>query len=238
MQADDPGNFEEIVDGAGGSLSHLASLAVKHLRLLTRSAQTDTSSTDSHYFLDDLLGFLGEIDAPSNPLFPELLSHDLIGALTAAINVLLEVVVEDTAIILHNLFVALNTKTVAIPAEEIAKTLDAGLLRAIITYTVRAPRGLDMDLLKQLLGITLTRFTVYYCVASGLDSYLNQARGLAATVAFTDSGLFGTWVSFLEVAERRLALVEYFDSPRYSSRVACDCLEVSPRPSSHYAAPN
>ncbi|KAJ7108941.1 hypothetical protein C8R43DRAFT_1243451 [Mycena crocata] len=225
MRADDPKNLEEIVDGAGGSLSHLAFLTVQHLRLLALGVQTDNDPGDFAKILNDFMRFLTEIDTAGSRLSAHLLSHGLIQALTSAIAILAEIVVDGTVLILHNLFVVLAAKMGGLPVEEIVNALDAGLLRAIIKYVVRAPRGSTTRLVKPFLAVHLPGFTVYYSVASRLGLYIEEARVLAGTVAFVNSDLYETWTAFLNVVERRMALVEYFDSEEYSSHVACDNLE-------------
>ncbi|KAJ7244220.1 hypothetical protein C8J57DRAFT_1364094 [Mycena rebaudengoi] len=101
----------------------------------------------------------------------------------------------------------------------IAEALTAGLLRGIILHARNANIIED---LKGLIGVVLSRSTVYYSVLSVLGSSLFAVADEMKSEHFLGSELIGEWGQFVQLVTERLEVVKMYDSDTYFSSQGCD----------------
>ncbi|KAJ6474329.1 hypothetical protein C8R45DRAFT_1011330 [Mycena sanguinolenta] len=232
--------LEEFIEGAGGTLSHLASLIVKHITFFTLNSQTVTSSTP--LMLAGVLDFLwvaeyydqeykNDHSDPTwdpyrkGPLCMALVSKGIVGALTIAISALNNIT--NTKAVIEQCFQELTSKLRVPPGHRrMREAVKAGLLPAIVScaqmhpYMSFGPSYILMDFLPQ--------STFYPSTLRELESALPQVDDRTATEIFGES-----WIFFIGLARERLQLLDSFDSGALGSLRACDnmttCGDILPK---------
>ncbi|KAJ7029449.1 hypothetical protein C8F04DRAFT_1398398 [Mycena alexandri] len=110
------------------------------------------------------------------------------------------------------------------------RALKAGLLQSLESYTENAPSQDQFPGPSALVGFLdglLPRSMVYYPVVHALASALPKFLEMTGIRAFNASPAIGQWADFVELAQARVRDLEYFQSPEYIHRRACDNLECS-----------
>jgi hypothetical protein len=107
----------------------------------------------------------------------------------------------------------------------ITEALKAGLLRTIFKAGRRA--AADHTEIKRLLRTTLPNAMVYHSVLSQLQISLEDAA-IDGTMRRLQLSVRTEYNRFLKLASDRLNMKNWYDSPEYISRQACDNMDVRP----------
>jgi hypothetical protein len=216
-----PSHLEELVDGSGGTVAHLAKLILRHLSHFA----TKANDPDAYYHLQGGLNILENLENGLGSLInTPLLRHRIITTLVCAMRCILGTR-DDSTDVLYCYFVPLTRKLATSHHRWMVDALKAGLLHFMISYAAQHV-GLNSDLLPVtwFLEEELTRSTVYYPIVS---QFLLDVAPIQDTPGFQSSHFFPAWKSFVEVASRRIKLRHDHDSRESKSLGACDNIGVS-----------
>ncbi|KAJ7501759.1 hypothetical protein B0H11DRAFT_2274987 [Mycena galericulata] len=224
-----PQHFEELADGAGGSLHDLAALVVRYIIVLIRGFDaSEEPSTDQ--LLTCFLRVLSFIRSGSDIFSRRLAASGLIRVLTQALISLADAgtspEVRDT---LGACLLQLNLIFDDVHTPQLLEAIKAGLLRAIILCSARHGSQEYISFpLNHFLSTVLIESTLEYPIMISLASALPEALAIENTRGFRTSPCFEKWQFFAALATERLRFLKEFQS-RYISMRACDNWE---RPSS------
>ncbi|KAF8185894.1 hypothetical protein K438DRAFT_1836476 [Mycena galopus ATCC 62051] len=235
-RATDPANMEELVEGAGGTVSDLAALVVAFIH--NTIPVKDTAMDDTYiYFLRSLLISMGRVDPAIEVRFKgvkylgefgkALLSQKIIRALVKAICSINRSGTSAAEIGLHDCFDLLGSLFFSARGYgDIAAAIDAGLLRALImSAQCSLAQGLH-GRFQLYFDILLTPTLIHHCVLSAVQRAIHGLTHLIHTAAFKQCATYKVWAKFHLAANRRLEVLAAFDSNMHSEHVkACDNLQ-------------
>ncbi|KAJ7119223.1 hypothetical protein C8R43DRAFT_1035404 [Mycena crocata] len=208
MQANESDNFEEVLEGAGGSRA-LAALVVRHITLFIPTRDT---SVDERilFFIEGALHFLYELQ-DSGHMSTALVSSGLVTALvTAACSIGASTIVhDDLPDLLFDIFDILEGLMDVSPSYvAVSEALSAGLLPAIISSAVVCGDSDDMESssLWNMLD-TLPGYTIYYPVAVQLELLLREAEDAPLAPAFNKLPIGKIWTQFTMVVKQRIEVL-------------------------------
>ncbi|KAJ7640291.1 hypothetical protein DFH06DRAFT_1137767 [Mycena polygramma] len=221
-----PRHIEEFVEGSGGSLSHLASLAMKHF---------DHHVTHPHtrlplFVFSSVTMFLAT-NFHNNQAFQDaLISH---GSVESFVHVALVLAEErhgpgddvllraggagDGDGLSHKLLIYIwNYLTLHLIKPHsyrcMRQAVRAGLLRAIIASAINCDATSSTpDCLQSVLKL-LKQYTVYHSVLSSLEPAFHDVKDIQTTYAFTHSSSFQRWSAFWDLAHERIAILKHYES--------------------------
>ncbi|KAJ7677698.1 hypothetical protein DFH06DRAFT_1316507 [Mycena polygramma] len=230
-----PHHLEEFIEGAGGSVSHLASLAVKHL---------DHHVTHPHtrfplFILSSVVMFLAT-NLEGKPAFQDaLVSHGSMACFVRVALVLAEgrhgpgddIMIAGDGF-LHKMLSHTWSYLIIHLLEthaygRVREAVRAGLLQAIVASAIGCDTTSNTPESLQAVLRLLKQYTVYYSVVSCLEPALRDVEALQTAHGFTHSFLFDNWSAFWGLAHERIEMLKYYDSADYVSLKACSALEAS-----------
>ncbi|KAJ7729835.1 hypothetical protein DFH07DRAFT_1066103 [Mycena maculata] len=218
MNAQDPRNSQELIEGAGG-VDGLAALIVKHIR---RAIPQTDYTLDPH----DGLALLAAYEIlQKGPLAHSLANHGIVKAVSTALCALC-----GPEMVMTEQMIPLSVGTIMTHIAEfpgypwVQEGLDSGLLRGVVLCASRRMPLIDLALYA-LFRETLPRALVYHSTLSSLRAAIDDAQPFTNTEAFRRSTLFDEWNTFVALAEERLAVMEKFDRGEIGQTRACDHLE-------------
>ncbi|KAJ6553697.1 hypothetical protein DFH09DRAFT_1495223 [Mycena vulgaris] len=232
LQLGGPNIMTEVIEGAGGSLDHLAPIIVKHIRHFVPHRDYTMSNEDGFGVLA-VFKLLENAGIRDKPLNEALAAHGMVGCITTVLCALCgspPIIITEQLIPLS--FTVLVTSMAKFPAFPWAKeALDAGLLRGIVLSASRHMPILQIPLLHLLRDILPASLT-YYSVLSSLSVGLDEANRHTNS-AFRTSPSFTVWTDFVTLASQRLEVLKQYDSGALALRRACDNLEARGLHTSH-----
>ncbi|KAJ6604888.1 hypothetical protein B0H10DRAFT_632775 [Mycena sp. CBHHK59/15] len=184
-------NFEEILDGVGGSQHEFAYLLVKQIRIAVVRPLSDVTAAT----LSAALKLLDAMSDGEGPFNEALLFHGITKALVTAVSVLdtyprRQHVAPATHMALMLLIDRFQQRS---GHQWITQALDSGLLSVIVSLGLTAKEtttyniGISYPLLQELLQKVLPGSLVYYPTACQMNKSFPDVLPLAATTAFTRS---------------------------------------------------
>ncbi|KAJ7466519.1 hypothetical protein FB451DRAFT_1178668 [Mycena latifolia] len=222
----DPLDLEEVIEGAGGTLSDLVSLLKLHLQCALLRPQSRVSGQILFQMFIVGTWFMRTMHDGDGPGNMALVSQGIIKA-------------EVTSLCSFATFVPSPPYTDAIEGiclpgfldrlevtpgyPYVRQALKAGLLRIIILRGQRP--DVLLDHYKELLTKILPRSMIYHSVLSQLQQSLLEVEELQSSSTFRESDLFANWTSFISLAQDRLAVMNDYDSKRHESREMCFHIE-------------
>ncbi|KAJ7667005.1 hypothetical protein DFH06DRAFT_1384567 [Mycena polygramma] len=229
-------HMEEFVEGSGGSLSHLASLALKHF---------DHHVTHPHtrfplFVFSSVLTFLGT-NLQDNKAFQDaMISH---GSVETFVHVALVLAEErhgpgDDELLrvgggfAHKmLFYIWNYLTLHFIKPHsyrcMRQAIRAGLLRVIIASAVNCDATLNTpDCLQSVLKL-LKQYSVYHSVLSSLEPAFHDVKDIQTAHAFTHSSSFQSWSAFWDLAHERIAILKHYESADLPPQPAMSQLQLN-----------
>ncbi|KAJ7677691.1 hypothetical protein DFH06DRAFT_558786 [Mycena polygramma] len=228
-----PHHLEEFLEGSGGSLSHLASLAVKHL---------DHHVTHPHmrfplFILSSVVMFLAT-NLEDNTAFQDaLISHGSMACFVRVALVLAEgrhgpgddIMVAGDGYLHRMLSYALSYLTIHLIEPRacgyMREAVRAGLLQAIIASAIGCDATSNTQASLQTIVDLLKQYTVHHSVLSCLEPALRDVKSMQTTHGFTHSFLFLNWSAFWDLAHERIEMLKYYESADYVSLKACGALQ-------------
>ncbi|KAJ6548213.1 hypothetical protein DFH09DRAFT_1170001 [Mycena vulgaris] len=233
MDPSNPANFEEVIEGAGGTAVHLRALVVEFLDVVLYNQSTPMAAPDI-YFIRIMLDFMAEaanIETPGDgihgfrgPFAAALVSSDIARVLAATAHALAEHTRDDVAYTLDQCFFILGRIFVTPSGYRfLPSALSNELLQAFV-FSAHLPgqTAKHLDLFLTILPASL----VYHGVLSELGKAPCFAM-LGLATAFQGSKHLEKWRRFSTLAQQRLALFRYTESKDYVPFKACDNLECS-----------
>ncbi|KAJ7847303.1 hypothetical protein B0H13DRAFT_2362523 [Mycena leptocephala] len=202
--------IDELIEGAGGSVGDLAKLVADHIRLVSADPENWLPTLHSvDIFVGTFRGDAAWISAFKSARLAE--------ALVRAVPVI--AASESDYIQPDDLAdMCFNTATWMTEGDlqYFSAILKAGLLDAIVAC---ARECLHVPSAQRLLDRRLPAVTVY-------RSVLRHMRSVRSETVPETSPLYAHWKSFASLAEKRIGLMDWFDSNGYQPLRACDNLEV------------
>ncbi|KAJ6620979.1 hypothetical protein B0H10DRAFT_1031606 [Mycena sp. CBHHK59/15] len=226
LDAPNATQLEELCEGAGGTLTDLAMLAVKHLQCVLRPEFPAFGKTEM--FLHGVLTLLHNADQGVNPFGAELVAQGIMTVYTAILCSIGGDTGAELALLAYRCFIHLLHHIAACSGHLwMIEVLDAGLLRAIALHsTIRNQNKEMIKGLQTLLRHVLPGCMVYRSVLLRMNDAFIVAKELAGTDDFLASEIFADWENICELVESRLEMLEEYEQGNYSSNVACDNLEA------------
>ncbi|KAJ7623072.1 hypothetical protein DFH06DRAFT_1481832 [Mycena polygramma] len=230
-----PANRAAIIEGAGGTMGHVANLIVMHIEAVA-PAPGSAIEFMPVYLSRGVLEFVELMEPglsdresfckPLGPLGTALASRNFVPILTELLCAL-GASTSDQDLALHAItigFSVVATILVATPSNIrwIADALKHKLLRALIICALRTQMGLFIEVI---LTAMLPPFLVYPGVLTALDISLGNVEDLVHSDTFKLSNMYTRWQTFTEVAQERIKILKLHDAPGTSSMRACDNLQ-------------
>ncbi|KAK7006258.1 hypothetical protein R3P38DRAFT_2555800 [Favolaschia claudopus] len=235
--------FEQLILGAGGTRTHLASLVVSQITVALPNP--DTTATDSNIL--PLLGIVCFIakgpeddddeevnaDHQDTVFRSALLSEGIIPALTIAIQALRDSKARMAAALMRSLLIALLELVDTFPRHQwLAQSLRAGLLNAILgcgsSKHVDEMGGFLYDLLSEMLPAA----SIYHSVLCAFRVSLAQVSHIDVEAELADPDLLESWEEVMNIVRPRLSLLNKYDGDLLAVPRACDnlqCDKLMPR---------
>ncbi|KAJ7106404.1 hypothetical protein C8R43DRAFT_1045800 [Mycena crocata] len=215
-------HHEELVEGCGGTLRHLAYV------LLSTLARLPTENRKNlNFFLANSSIFIEKTELLRPEFSGELVSQGFVRTFTRILCDLNACEGPMTREPLQSCFLLLVNKIRIAPGyTRVVEALDAGFLRLIVAAVIN-PQLLDGRVLAHALTITLGHHLVYHSVLSKLQAPMAEALYLADAKAPRTSPVWEQWKTFTSLVSNRLKVLEYYESGQYLSIRACDNGECS-----------
>ncbi|KAJ7176217.1 hypothetical protein C8R43DRAFT_555901 [Mycena crocata] len=231
-----PAFLEEFSEGAGGSISDLASIVIQYFDFLVYPDSTPLPPTN----VDSLCGvllFIHDTDETLNgggkgnlqmgALCTELLKHGIEWTLTRTLLALTRTSTSDTGPAVQTCLILMQRMFTTMPgAAFLPNALTHGLLRALVSFATHdIADGIHFHL-NRLLTRTIPAATVNYYLLNDLSiGVIDDVEDIVDTDGFRNSRLFPAWESFLALARERLEVFESVDLREYSTFKACDNMQ-------------
>ncbi|KAJ7802334.1 hypothetical protein B0H14DRAFT_3488561 [Mycena olivaceomarginata] len=238
-----PANFEELVDGAGGTLDDLCRVIFRYIDTIVGRTGNIIPNSSVDY-IRRLLSFIADADqyprtenkwalVPLGPLSQALDFAGLAAPLLSAITCLTTTSTPETGIALDECFMllrrAFNAPAGSLLLEE---AMEFGLLRILITCATLNCATEVNNHLRYILWQVIPAGLVWEYVAKHLAESYYSALELVETDAFRNCAIYKEWEDFVIMAEDRLEFMDEFNSAEFVSFKACDnmaCGEIDER---------
>ncbi|KAJ7135585.1 hypothetical protein C8R44DRAFT_976478 [Mycena epipterygia] len=241
MQLFVPANMHEAIEGAGGSLDDLAELVIKYVNYFVPTGRTAVS-TDTLFHIDAIYCVIEAIGAqPTRSIFGSVtpgnaallsagITASLINVMCAfhASNLEYDIIADILGAALLT-FYGQMTRCPPRWYRYIQEGVTAGLLRGLISYGIR---GVEAEFTSEVLATILSASTLYQSVVSRMQLAIQDVDQLTKHPAFAEAEMLKSWRDFRQLAEKRIALMQFRKSAEYKSRKACDnmeCGEIRPK---------
>ncbi|KAJ7607645.1 hypothetical protein DFH06DRAFT_1486488 [Mycena polygramma] len=211
-----PANFDEILDGVGGTNSDLVDVIITHISLALSFPTADTVASS--------LTLAINFTEATNDLYPEfqaaLLSGGIITSLISAFNT-----VTGHPLVLHT-----SSYLQDWPTRWMVEALQAGLLPCIISHAlnnVGIPKDAVGDVtehLDQLVLEILPRALISYPVITQMHVSLADVEEMASTADFRVLPLFRSWTKLVALAEERIQVVNEWEDRGMPLLLQCDSM--------------
>ncbi|KAJ7277627.1 hypothetical protein C8J57DRAFT_1713352 [Mycena rebaudengoi] len=215
--------LEEQILGAGGRIAHLARLVVAHLTCVVPRPDQAISKT-ALTFLAGAVTLLQQTSTHRDPWFAALVGEGIVKPLVFTLLALTAPPVEGPLRdrILNSGFLILGYMLIKSSRHEFTRdALKAGLLDAIVLCPFTNV-GIE-----QLLATVLPRSAVYYSVLKQLKAAFIKVQSQVQAPRLQASGIFHPWNKFIQFAEKRLQVLEWYDAGEIFSKRRCDNLQCS-----------
>ncbi|KAJ7181448.1 hypothetical protein C8R43DRAFT_1229332 [Mycena crocata] len=237
MNAKDRTNLEELAEGAGGSLGHLALLVVAHIDRFLPSPNNTMSESDEFYLRGALAMILesqqearprSEDRMIVGPLTEALIPHGIVRALTAVARALPQCGTSAAEASLDKCFILLGcTLSSDVGYKLLPEALEAGLLVAIISAgrweNTQRVYGHLLYFVTGILRVAL----VYHDVLLAIEAAVPEILELEKDEQFTRSEIFVDWMAFRDLSLERIQVFSSFSKEKVLASKACDNLQCS-----------
>ncbi|KAJ6528723.1 hypothetical protein DFH09DRAFT_1094227 [Mycena vulgaris] len=224
-------HVDEIIEGSGGSLSHLASLVVKFIDEFDPDSESLMLKQDARLrghifeFIDDIDRFLGprERDATiAGPFSVALLSAGIISSILTMATGLIKPNPENPPFspLVEKSLAFLNRMLLTMPEHHwCSDAIDAGLLQVIISCSAAEKFQKTM---RSLLDDVLPASLIHYYGLQVVEDELVEAMKARKGVKLSPPACCKAWESFVDLARERLGRVRSFDDTWKQRLKSCD----------------
>ncbi|KAJ7708652.1 hypothetical protein B0H17DRAFT_1191167 [Mycena rosella] len=221
----DPQRLEEVIEGAGGTVNHLASLMVQHIQYFVPHKDHTMTNTDGFGLLG-IFKILEAVGVMESPVSDALVSCGIVKTVTTVICALCTgpATVITPQLIPLNIGVLVASVTKFPEFHWVKEALDSGLLRALVLAASRNMPLLAIPL-HYILREVLPPSLAYHSVLSSLPAAFDEVMALSNAQQFITSPFFNEWAQFVRLCGERLAVMDLYDSGLLVARRACDNLE-------------
>ncbi|KAJ7216806.1 hypothetical protein C8J57DRAFT_1732434 [Mycena rebaudengoi] len=219
----DPEHFEELVDGAGGTISDLAYLVVAHLTHFLPSPSTPRPRLADAvvFYLSTALIFIDNSEGDNQHFHAALLEHRFIPLLINLLGFALH----------HPDFVpCLSTLVKIITTADhhrMRQALESGMIGVALLCSIH-PSKFEPACVNDFLTV-LAQSLVYYPVVVQMADCISDIEDRLQDSDFRTSQVFEKWEVLLGLAKTRIEIQQHFDSDVYQSLRNCDNLECGDR---------
>ncbi|KAJ7440855.1 hypothetical protein FB451DRAFT_1414915 [Mycena latifolia] len=227
LNPEDPSRLAELIDGAGGTMHHLAGLIVKHIAYLipmSRSADVDESFATGP--LCDLFGFIDNTrQGTSEDIVLLLLAHGILTALIPLLRALdLRVIKQELVPIYLNM---LGGFIMTEPdPHRVVEAMRAGIIDLVASLVGHPLERDAMGYLSFLIHF-LASNTVYYSMLTEIERMPSPLDRILEHNApdMMQGPVFDAWGVFIDLVVERQKMKQLFDSGESTSSLACDNME-------------
>ncbi|KAJ7670068.1 hypothetical protein DFH06DRAFT_1179929 [Mycena polygramma] len=232
----EPINFAEIVDGAGGTLGHVADLITLYMEAMF-PAQGGTIQYAYVVFTSAIVDFVIRIEpafddsdsvmGPLGPLGTALVSRRIVPILTRLLCTLGGSTVSLASSTITNCFKVLGSILAANPGKItwLSDALEFQLLRALVICAGGPHAARVQNFLEFFVVVLIPPRLVHPGVLAALAIGLDDADELACADTFRRSRIYNRWKQFSELAEDRITLLDSYKDHESPSMRACDNLQ-------------
>ncbi|KAJ6507527.1 hypothetical protein DFH09DRAFT_1438006 [Mycena vulgaris] len=221
-------NFEEVVDGVGGSLFDLAVIIVKHIRHVVPAADSPTSVATIH----NLSGIFKLLIAaphhtPDTRLRSYLVDNGIVTTLVTLIRALTAGTTPLAPKIMFSAFTMLDPMITG-PGHmgilAIIEALKAGLLLAVLASSKKNDHNLDLQL-QHVLRSTLPNSMVYVDVVTQIAESMGMHFATKLTGSRPSEMFIADWAAFNSFAHKRVTFLRSYQAGAFPSYKTSDNLE-------------
>ncbi|KAJ7189617.1 hypothetical protein GGX14DRAFT_484586 [Mycena pura] len=216
--------LEELVFGAGGSWTDLATLIVSHLHHVCPRPDSPITN-DTLNMLPGAMKLM--LQANTSAQFRRALwEQGSVPALTV-ISSAMSLSAPAIATSLPGAMLRVLTGNFLLqPAQRrIVEALRAGLLPALFIFALKSEDELIKANVLRMLEIDLPRATCFFTVLTQLRLSLDDVRDLDPATHFGRWEYVDHWRRFVKLVEHRLKVVEIYETGRLTALRACDSLQ-------------
>ncbi|KAK7038531.1 hypothetical protein R3P38DRAFT_3475664 [Favolaschia claudopus] len=223
---------QNFLHGCNNDPNVLAAHLLRHVDAIVAACKSSYNAVPRDALFQRLISLTHLITTfPKHELHPALLSAGIVNTLTTALDRILAL--PNTGSAVHD---ALDLLSTLIPSQPgytaLIDALDAGLLRVLMSCTIRYPKTSShsadtptemASLIRTFAERVLPAGMVYFRVLSSLAAALAQTRGIWQSTRFSEAeGARELWREFFEITGERIPLLErYVLSDGYGCR-RCD----------------
>ncbi|KAF8152825.1 hypothetical protein K438DRAFT_2078912 [Mycena galopus ATCC 62051] len=219
------GNFDELVEAAGGRVTDLASMVVQHFS----RAHSAQKSQATALFLLSCINLLEEHNDPTRSLCGALRSIGFVAILVRMISTVhdtaAESVISDCA---QSVVIAcLNCLMPMLKGPlDIALAIESGLLQlaVVIAASIKGDTDGKRGIIQQMFDRVLIPSLVHYPVVAQLQKCFPEAAAVAARSTIGKSPFAAAWKSLSALIKSRVGFLDSWEAKGRPSFKACDNL--------------
>ncbi|KAK6983994.1 hypothetical protein R3P38DRAFT_3292910 [Favolaschia claudopus] len=221
-----------FLHGCNNDPNALAAHLLRHVDAIVAACKSSNNAVPRDALFQRLVSLMHLITTfPKDELYPALLSAGVVHTLTTALDRIHSLPNAGSAV--HDALDLLSTLIASQPGyTALIDALDAGLLRVLMSCTIRYPKTSShsadtptemASLIRAFAERIIPSGMVYFRVLSSLAAALAQARGIWQSTRFSEAeGGRELWREFFEITGERIPLLErYVLSDGYGCR-RCD----------------
>ncbi|KAK7006340.1 hypothetical protein R3P38DRAFT_3037924 [Favolaschia claudopus] len=223
LRAREAATIEELIDGAGGTVTDLAQVVIEHMKLVAERPSPGKVSGSHTADMACLMFFIQEVDQhpgdddsawfllPFSPLFKAFLRQDGLVTLLTVMQTLIQSDHSsgtDEAFGLASCLLTVTRILVApIGVLFLSHAVSGGLLEVIVLGATLRYSRIILQQLRLLLRLTLP-YMVFHGNIIALEHFLPPVlNNIASAETFRHCPLFSDWENYRKVAEQRIAVL-------------------------------
>ncbi|KAJ6490240.1 hypothetical protein C8R47DRAFT_1195796 [Mycena vitilis] len=222
-----PQNFQEVIDGAGGSLNRLATAVLKQMSLALASTMwSNVHSDESLHALVLGTTFLDIDDARSDEWMSLLLSRGIITYIVSALRLAGMTPFSGMSNDWPETFFACLCKCLTTPPVSdvwVAEAVEAGLLHVFICCA--SHKGYNTAQIEFIINQVLPGSLVSRAVIVQMKKALLDVQEISGTRRFRESTLFNSWEKLVLLANTRINTLDTWEAAGRPSYLACDNIQ-------------
>ncbi|KAJ6548970.1 hypothetical protein B0H19DRAFT_1265746 [Mycena capillaripes] len=219
------GNFDELVEAAGGRVTDLASTVVQHFSRAHSARKSQTTAL----FLMSCINLLDEHTDPTRSLCNALRSIGFVAILVHIISTVhdtdAESVISDCAQSVLIACLGCLVKMLKAPPD-IALAIDSGLLQlaVVIAASIKGVTDGKHMIIQRMFDKVLIPSLVHYAVVAQLQKCFPEAAAVAARSTIEKSPFAAAWKNLSTLIKSRVGFLNSWEAKARPSFKACDNL--------------
>ncbi|KAJ7670093.1 hypothetical protein DFH06DRAFT_1125488 [Mycena polygramma] len=230
-----PDHFSELIEGAGGTVEHLALLVVEYMQDVAGRSNPAINGSPA-IDISRLIDFLKEVDlypgsssvwmtAPLSELLEAMLAKGSIDALIAVMLTLIQKPISENGEPLKACFTLLERLLASAPGYTwLEEALYPGLLQVIVQCAILDYDGQLYSHLRNFLAQLIPQGLVFFHNVLQVESAISDVRDLTDNATFERCKLSSDWHFFVGLASDRALILPTLQDT--ASSKACDNLQT------------